>query len=149
MMTGALGVAGSAPREAAELIEQARAAVDIAAEVAPGRTDEELAADLLVVWGLTEDLDQARAFTSETAKQSLLATMLRDQHDRIAALIPDRWTVRSTMRFMWDARVLRDVADTVRGGTGGIVQAIPGAKRIPRPHPPGAYRVSFTKRSIV
>jgi hypothetical protein len=130
-MTGALGALGSAPRETVELIEQARAAVDVADELAPGRSDAQLAADLLVVWGLVDDPAQALAFTSETAPDSLLTTLLRDQYERVKEDIPDRWTVRATLKFIWKARVLKDVVETVRGGTGGFVQAVPVVGAIP------------------
>lgn len=129
-MTGALGVIGSAPREAVELIEQARAAVDIADELAPGRSDEHLAADLLVVWGLVAHPVQALAFTQETVGDSLLATLTRDQYERVRDSLPEQWTVRTTLTFIWRARAVMDVVDTVRGG-GGFVQAVPVVGAIP------------------
>lgn len=129
-MTGALGAVGGAPREAVELIEQARAAVDIAEEVAPGRSDAQLAADLLVVWSLVDDPAAALAFTEERAPDSLLVTLTRDQYERIKDAIPDRWTVRATLKFIWKARVVKDVVETVRGG-GGFIQAVPVVGAIP------------------
>ncbi len=137
LVTGAFGAVGAAPREVTELVEQARAAVDIAAEVAPGRPDVALAADLLVVWGLADDLPTARAFTDESAPESLLSSLLREQQGRLREHVPDEWTVRSTLRFMWDARALRDVVGAVRDLRGGFVQAVPVIGAVP-----GAWNAS-------
>jgi hypothetical protein len=130
-VTGAFGVVGAAPREAVELVEQARAAVDVADEVAPGRSDTVLAADLLVVWGLVDDVTAARAFTDESSPESLLGGLLREQHGRLRELVPDEWTVRSTLRFMWEARALRDVVGVVDDLRGGFIQAVPVIGAVP------------------
>lgn len=129
-VTGAFGAVGAAPREATELVEQARAAVRIATDTVPARDDARLAADLLVVWGLCDSQTQALAFTQETADDSLLTTLLRDQEARVRDVIPDGWTVRTTLRFVWDARAVLDLVDVVRGG-GGFVQAIPVVGAVP------------------
>lgn len=129
-MTGALGALGGAPREALELVEQARAGIDIADEHEPPRSDEQLAADLLVVWGLVDDPAEALAFTTETAPDSLLATLTRDQYERVKDAIPEKWTVRATLKFIWKARVIKDVVETARGG-GGFLQAVPVVGAIP------------------
>jgi len=126
-LTGVAGLLGQLPAEAVQLIEEVRAAVDIAAVAAPQRGDEQIAADLLVVWGLVDDLAAAEAITAGTAG-SLLDHLYATNADKVREATPEKWTPIATLKFLWKMRELRDVADLMPGG---IVRNIPVVGAVP------------------
>lgn len=129
-VTGLAGLPGRVSGEALAVIEEARAAVTLAAELGTPRTDAELAADLLVVWGLVEELDEAEAITAGTGTRSLLDLEASRAAGAVTDLVPDEWTPWSTLRFLWRVRKVRDlVPESLQPGVRAIplVGAVPAA----------------------
>ncbi len=127
-LTGLAGLVGQLPAEGVQLIEEARAAIDIAAVKAPSRTDTQIAADLLVLWGLVDDVAAAEALTAGTSDGSLLDRLYATNAEKVRDAIPEKWTPIATLKFLWKMRELRDVADLMPGG---IVRNIPVVGALP------------------
>ncbi len=120
---GLAGVFGQVPAEALHLVEEARAAVDIAP---PTRADEELAADLLVVWNLAPDPGTAAAIIA--GDQSLWETLYARSEGYVKDATPERWTPLGAIKFLWRMRVVLDARDAVPGG---LVRNIPIVGAVP------------------
>jgi hypothetical protein len=127
-LTGLAGMLGQVPAEALQLIEEARAAVDIAAVEAPQRSDEQIAADLLVLWGLVDDLATAEGIAAGTSERSLLDHLVKTGAEKVREAIPEKWTPIAALKFLWKARELRKVRDVMPGG---IVRNIPVVGAVP------------------
>ncbi len=135
-ITGLAGFVGQLPAEGLQLIEEARAAVAIA----PQRSDEQLAADLLVVWGLVDEQPTAEAITRR--EQSLLGYLSGKYSEQVREAIPERWTPIATLKFLWKMRELRNVSDLVPGG---IVRNIPVVGALPTALHAGRDMKAFQK----
>jgi hypothetical protein len=141
-LTGVAGILGQLPAEAVQLVEEARAAVDIAAVQAPSRGDAEIAADLLVLWGLLDDLATAEAITAATPAASLLDHLYRTNADKVREAVPEKWTPIATLKFLWKMRELRNVTDLMPGG---IVRNIPVVGAVPTALGAGRDMKAFQK----
>jgi len=139
---GLAGMLGQLPAEALQLVEEVRAAVDIAAQRAPGRGDAQIAADVLVVWGLIDDLARAEAMTAGASDGSLLDMLYRDSASQVNDAIPERWTPVATLKFLWKMRELRSVKDLMPGG---IVRNIPVIGAVPTALSAGREMKRFQK----
>jgi len=105
-VTGAFGAPGLIPTEVVGLVEQARAGVGATLDRAPDRTDEQIAADLLVAWALLEDAAQAEAIADGSAPGSLLDALVVRGGQLLRDAVPDKWTPWSTLRLIWRMRQL-------------------------------------------
>lgn len=127
VLGGLAGAIGALPAEALTLIEQARLAAALAP---PARSDAQVAADLLVVWGVSGDLARAETQCAGVSDGSLLDDLSRNARDRVAGAIPDAWTPVSTLKFLWAMRGVAKLRDAMPGGMVRnipIVGAVPGA----------------------
>jgi hypothetical protein len=139
-ISGLAGMLGQLPAEALQLVEETRAAIDIAAVRAPQRGDEQLAADLLVLWGLVDDVPTAEAITSR--QRPLLAYLTEKYSDQVREAIPEKWTPIATLKFLWKMRELRNVRDVMPGG---IVRNIPVVGALPTALGAGKDMKAFQK----
>jgi hypothetical protein len=139
-ISGLAGMLGQLPAEALQLVEETRAAIDIAASRAPQRGDEQLAADLLVLWGLVDDLPTAEAITSR--QRSLLGYLTEKYSEQVRDAIPEKWTPIATLKFLWKMRELRNVRDVMPGG---IVRNIPVVGALPTALGAGKDMKAFQK----
>lgn len=135
-ISGLAGMLGQLPAEALQLVEEARAAVDRA----PHRSDEQLAADLLVVWGLVDDLTTAEAIT--TGEPALLGYLSEKYAGKVREAIPEKWTPVATLKFIWKMRELRNVRDVMPGG---ILRNIPVVGAVPTALHAGRDMKAFEK----
>lgn len=124
MLTGVVGALGKLPGDLLHQVEEARVLVDAAEALSDRRTDEQLAADLLVLWRIVDDLEAARAMTDPEGT----GTVLGHLHDEARSAVPERWTARSTLRFLWNLRKARGVVGAVRPG---LLRAIPVIGALP------------------
>jgi hypothetical protein len=136
-ITGVAGLLGQVPAEALQLIEEARAAV----ATAPQRNDAQLAADLLVLWGLVDDLPTAEAITSR--ERPLLGYLTEKYADKVREAVPEKWTPIATLKFVWRMRELRNVTDVVPGG---IMRNIPVVGAVPTALHAGRDMKAFQKQ---
>jgi hypothetical protein len=139
-ISGLAGMLGQLPAEALQLVEETRAAIDIAAQRAPQRGDAQLAADLLVLWGLVDDLPTAEAITSR--QRPLLGYLTEKYSDKVREAIPEKWTPIATLKFLWKMRELRNVRDVMPGG---IVRNIPVVGALPTALGAGKDMKAFQK----
>jgi hypothetical protein len=140
-ISGLAGMLGQLPAEALQLVEEARAAIDIAAVQAPQRGDEQLAADLLVLWGLVDDLPTAEAITRR--ERPLLGYLTEKYSEQVRDAIPEKWTPIATLKFLWKMRELRNVRDVMPGG---IVRNIPVVGALPTALGAGKDMKAFQKQ---
>lgn len=147
-LTGSLGPFGLVPTEVVQLVEQARAGVRIADGQDPERSDSEVAADLLVAWGLLTDAELAERVTAGTSEHSLLDELVLRGGEILRDHIPDRWTPWSTLRLLWEARQLPGLKQrfSVKGLRSRGLRAIPVLGAVPSAV--GAHREmhAFQKR---
>jgi hypothetical protein len=80
----------------AELVERARLIVSLSDALHPGRDEADVAADLLVLLGTTEDREQALAAVRGHGPSLVSLT-----GDRFKGRVPETWTVGATLVFLW------------------------------------------------
>jgi hypothetical protein len=136
-ITGLAGVFGQLPAEAVQLVEEARAAVAAAPQQ---RTDAQIAADLLVLWGLVDDLPTAEAITAR--ERPLLGYLSEKYAEKVREAVPEKWTPIATLKFLWNMRQLRNVKDVMPGG---IVRNIPVVGAVPTALHAGRDMKAFQK----
>jgi hypothetical protein len=102
VVSGIGGFTTRALGETAGVLEGARVIVQLSDAIAPGRPEEEVAADLLVLLGAARDHAVARAAIDGSGQ-----SVATDTAKRLGERVPDRWTVTSALRFFW--RTYRDV----------------------------------------
>jgi hypothetical protein len=140
-ISGLAGMLGQLPAEALQLVEETRAAIDIAAVRAPQRGDEQIAADLLVLWGLVDELATAERITT-TREPSLLGYLTEKYSEQVREAVPEKWTPVATLKFLWKMRELRNVKDVIPGG---IVRNIPVVGALPTALHAGRDMKAFQK----
>ena len=114
---GALGGVGGfttrALGETAGVLEGARVIVSLSDALRPGRSEEDVAADLLVLLGAASSHAAARAAMDDSGP-----SIAADTRRRFGERVPERWTVTSSLRFFWrtyrDATAVRDVVKPTR-----------------------------------
>lgn len=90
------GITTRSVGEAAELLERARLVVALSDALAPGRPEDEVAADLLVIFGTVPDRDDALGAIRDQGPG-----VLEHAQGRAIARMPEHWTVGSTLVFLW------------------------------------------------
>lgn len=105
-VTGAFGAPGLIPTEVVGLVEQARAGVAATIDRAPDRTDAQIAADLLIAWGLLDDAAKAGEITGGTSAGSLLDALVSRGGQMLRDAVPEKWTPWSTLKLIWRMRQL-------------------------------------------
>jgi hypothetical protein len=88
-----------------------------------GLGETQIAAHMLVLWTIADDVEQARAIVDGTSERTV-ATILTDRLvDRTAERVPERLTKLSAIRALWDARgIVGDArAAAGKGSVGGVV----------------------------
>jgi hypothetical protein len=86
-------------------------------------TEHHVAAHMLVLWGILESLDEAKAVMTGTGSQSLSSIIGGRVHGGVAEHVPERLTKRAAIQALWDARHLVDDARkaTGSGSVKGVV----------------------------
>jgi hypothetical protein len=132
-LTGAFGAPGLIPTEVVGLVEQARAGVSATIARAPGRTDAQIASDLLIAWALLEDATAAEAIADGSSDGSLLDALVVRGGQILRDAIPDRWTPWSTLRLIWRMRQLPGLRErfSAKGLRSRGLRAIPVVGAIP------------------
>jgi hypothetical protein len=110
------GIGGFTTRalgETAGVLEGARVVVGLSDAVRPGRSEEDVAADLLVLLGAASSHQAARA-----AMDGSGPSIAADTRRRFGERVPEQWTVSSSLRFLWrtyrDANAVRDTVKPTR-----------------------------------
>jgi hypothetical protein len=147
-MTGAFGAPGLLPTEVVGLVEQARAGVAATLSRAPERTDQDVAADLLIGWGLLEDAAQAATITRGEGDQSLLDALVVRGGQVLRGYVPEKWTPWSTLRLLWRARQLPGLRErfSARGLRSRGLRAIPVLGAVPAAMGARREMVEFQRR---
>jgi len=78
-------------------------------------TEHDIAAHMLVLWGILDGVDEAEAVMTGTGTQSLASIIAGRIHGGAAEHIPDKLTKRAAIQALWDARHLVDDAREVAG----------------------------------
>lgn len=132
-LTGAFGAPGLVPTEVVGLVEQARAGVAATVDRDAGRTDAQIASDLLVAWGLLEDAVRAEAIADGSDDGSLLDALVARGGQILRDAVPDRWTPWSTLRLLWRMRQLPGLRErfSARGLRSRGLRAIPIVGAVP------------------
>jgi hypothetical protein len=86
-------------------------------------TEHDIAAHMLVLWGILDGVDEAQAVMTGTGTQSLASIIAGHIHGGAAEHIPDKLTKRAAIQALWDARHLVDDARNAAraGSVGGVV----------------------------
>jgi len=93
---------------------------DVAAHRGLALEDEEVAAHMLVLWGILDNLEAASgAIGGEPPVATVLAGKLRD---RAGEQMPEKLTKRSVTKALWDARA--QLGDARKGATSGAVRNV-------------------------
>jgi hypothetical protein len=96
---------------------------DVAELHAIESTDRQIAAHMLVLWEMLDDLDEAQAVMAGTGSHSLRSIVERRVTEGVGIQLPAELTKRAAVKALWDARDLagevRRVAGT--GSVGGVV----------------------------
>jgi hypothetical protein len=147
-LTGAFGAPGLLPTEVVGLVEQARAGVAATLSRAPERTDEDVAADLLIAWGLLDDAEQAQTITRGEGERSLLDALVIRGGQTLRGYVPERWTPWSTLRLLWRARQLPGLRErfSARGLRSRGLRAIPVFGALPAAMGARREMVDFQRR---
>jgi hypothetical protein len=126
-VTGAFGAPGLIPTEVVGLVEQARAGVGATIDRAPDRTDAQIAADLLIAWGLLDDAAKADEITGGTSAGSLLDALVARGGQILRDAVPEKWTPWSTLRLILRMRQLPGLRDrfSAKGLRSRGLRAIP------------------------
>lgn len=132
-VTGAFGPPGLLVTEVVGLVEQARDGVATTVDRAPERTDAQIAADLLVAWGLLEDATLAEAIADGSAQGSLLDALVVRGGQLLRDAVPDRWTPWTTLKLLWRMRQLPGLRErfSARGLRSRGLRSIPVLGAIP------------------
>lgn len=132
-VTGAFGAPGLLATEVVGLVEQARAGVATTVDRAPDRTDAQIAADLIVAWGLLEDAATAEAIADGTADGSLLDALVVRGGQLLRDAVPDRWTPWTTLKLLWRMRQLPGLRErfSAKGLRSRGLRAIPVLGAVP------------------
>jgi hypothetical protein len=80
-----------------------------------GLTEHDVAAHMLVLWGILESVDEAEAVMTGTGTQSLSSIVGGRIHGGVADHIPERLTKRAAIQALWDARHMVDDARKTAG----------------------------------
>jgi hypothetical protein len=83
-----------------------------------GLSEHQIAAHMLVLWGIAESLDEAEAVMTGTATQSLASIIGGRIHGGVAEHIPQKLTKRAAIQALSDARAL--VRDARKAGSGSV-----------------------------
>jgi hypothetical protein len=88
-------------------------------------TEREIAAHMLVLWGIVEPLGEAEVVMAGAGERTIAGIMADNVRDGVVAHLPADPAKRAVAKSLWDARALlseaRDVAGT--GSVGGVVFA--------------------------
>lgn len=86
-------------------------------------TEHDIAAHMLVLWGILDGIDEAKAVMTGAGSQSLASIIAGRIHGGAAEHVPDKLTKRAAIQALWDARHLMDDAREVAGtgSVGGVV----------------------------
>ena len=86
-------------------------------------TEHDVAAHMLVLWGILDGVDEAKAVMTGAGTQSLASIVGERVHSGAAEHIPDKLTKRAAIQAVWDARHLVDDARNAAraGSVGGVV----------------------------
>lgn len=104
----------------ADLFCETATLCDVAAHHGLALADEEIAAHMLVLWGIVETQEAARgAIGGEPPVANILAGKLRD---RAGEQMPEKLTKRSVTKALWDAR--SQLGDARKGATSGAVRNV-------------------------
>lgn len=147
-VTGALGAPGLIPTEIVGLVEQARAGVGATLDRAPDRGDVQIAADLLVAWGLLDDAVQAEAIADGSSSGSLLDALVVRGGQLLRDAIPQRWTPWTTLRLIWRMRQLPGLRErfSAKGLRSRGLRAIPVVGAVPSAVGSWREMTAFQKR---
>ncbi len=79
-------------------------------------TDVDVGAHMLVLWGVAEDVQAARAALDGTG-MPIIALLQARWVGRLQEHVPDEWTLVNTIKFIWRAREVQgDLAETATSG---------------------------------
>lgn len=95
---------------------------DLADLHAIGLTEHQIAAHMLVLWGILDGVDEAEAVMAGTSTQSLASIVGGRVHGGAAGHIPDKLTKRAAIQALWDARHL--VGDAREAAGAGSVSGV-------------------------
>jgi hypothetical protein len=104
----------------ADLYCEAATVCDVVALHGLDLSDDRIGAHMLVLWGITDDLDAAqKAIAGEPPVANILAGKLRE---RAGEQLPDKLTKRSVTKALWDVR--GQLGDARKGATTGVVRTV-------------------------
>jgi hypothetical protein len=146
--TGAFGAPGLIPTEVVGIVEQARAGVAAGLSHDADRTDEALAADLLIAWGFLEDADLAERVAAGTSDASLLDELVVRGGRLLREKIPEKWTPWAVLKLLWELRQLPGLRErfSARGLRSRGLRAIPILGALPAAFGARREMVTFQRR---
>ncbi|HUA74213.1 MAG TPA: hypothetical protein VL988_05575 [Solirubrobacteraceae bacterium] len=95
--------------------------------------DRQVVANMLVLWGISDNLAEAEAtMGGQAGGGSLLSAVARRARESVGPAVPAKLTKRAAVQMLWDARELVDDARKAAGtgNVGGVVFAGHRTKRL-------------------
>jgi len=115
----AAGPLAGVAQQLADLYCETATVCDVADLHAPGLGDREIAAHMLVLWNISDDLNHAQAMVDGTSGTGAASILSNRVVERSRTRVPDRLTATSAIRALWDAR-----------GVAGEVRAVAGKRDV-------------------
>ncbi len=111
----AAGPLAGAAQQLVDLYCETATVCDLADLYAPGLGHREVAAHMLVLWEISDDLSHAQALLDGTGETGVATVLSSRIAERSRTRLPDRLAATSAIRALWDARALAGEARAIVG----------------------------------